>query len=172
MLKRPLPVRSRRLAALAFITALTGAVTYIAWAAQPLVAPGPNILVRISIKVTNPDAHTLNEYTTMYSVHSGEMVKDKNNGEPLSFVGHFAFGCTPYLTDAPGQSTDWSEQLAHGNSLPATGDIPHMPGWIHDSANSIAPRLVCRWQQDLRTSLSSTANHSIDVVDVQIDHDR
>ena len=41
MLKRPLPVRSRRLAALMFITALTGAVTYTAWAAQPLVAPGP-----------------------------------------------------------------------------------------------------------------------------------
>ena len=123
MLKRPLPARSRRHAALAFITALTGAVTYTAWAAQPLVAPGPNILVRISIKVTNPDAHTLNEYTTMYSVHSGEMVKDKNNGEPLLFVGHFAFGCTPYLPDAPGQSTDWSEQLANGNSLPTTGEL-------------------------------------------------
>ncbi len=38
MLKRPLPPRSRRLAALTFITALTGAVTYTAWAAQPLVA--------------------------------------------------------------------------------------------------------------------------------------
>ena len=59
----------------------------------------------------------------MYSVHSGEMVKDKNNGEPLLFVGHFAFGCTPYLPDGPGQSTDWSEQLAHGNSLPAIGEI-------------------------------------------------
>jgi bla regulator protein BlaR1 len=123
MLKRPLPARSRRLAALAFITALTGAVTYTAWAAQPLVAPGPNILVRISMKISNPDAHSLSEYTTMYSVHSGEMVKDKNSGEPLFFVDHFAFGCTPYLPDAPGQSTDWTEELAHGDSLPASGEI-------------------------------------------------
>ncbi len=59
----------------------------------------------------------------MYSVHSGEMIKDENTGEPLLSVGHFAFGCAPYLPDAPGQSTDWSEQLAHGNSLPTTGEI-------------------------------------------------
>jgi hypothetical protein len=38
-------------------------------------------------------------------------------------AGHFAFGCTPYLPDAPGQSTDWSDQLARGNSLPTTGEI-------------------------------------------------
>jgi beta-lactamase regulating signal transducer with metallopeptidase domain len=123
MLKRPLPVRSRRLGGLAFITALTGVVTYTAWAAQPLVAPGPSILVGLSIRVSNTDAHSLAEYTTLYSVHSGEMIKDKNTGQPLLYVGHFAFGCTPYLPDAPGQSTDWSEQLAHGNSLPIAGEI-------------------------------------------------
>jgi bla regulator protein BlaR1 len=123
MLKRPLPVRSRRLAGLAFITAVTGAVTYTAWAAQPLVAPGPPILVGIDMKISNSDAHSLNEYSTMYSVHSGETIKDKNTAEPLLHVGQFAFGCTPYLPDAPGQSTDWSEQLAHGNSLPMTGEI-------------------------------------------------
>jgi beta-lactamase regulating signal transducer with metallopeptidase domain len=123
MLKRPLPARSRRLAGLAFITALTGAVTYTAWAAQPLVAPGPGILIGVSMTVSNSDLHSLEEYSTMYSVHSGELIKDKNTGEPLLHVGHFGFGCTPYLPDAPGQSTDWSEQLAHGNSLPTTGEI-------------------------------------------------
>ena len=123
MLKRPIPVRSRRLAGLAFITALTAAVTYTAWAAQPLVAPGPGILIGVDMKVSNSDLHSLEEYSTMYSVHSGEVIKDKHSGETLLHVGHFSFGCTPYLPDAPGQSTDWSEQLAHGNSIPATGEI-------------------------------------------------
>lgn len=123
MLKRPLPVRSRRLATLAFITALTGAVTYTAWAAQPLVAPAPGILIGVDMKVSNSDLHQLQEYSTMYSVHSGEMIKDKNTGEPLLHAGQYGFGCTPFLPDAPGQTTDWSEQLAQGNSLPTTGEI-------------------------------------------------
>ena len=123
MLKRPLPVRSRRLAALTFIAALTGAVTYTAWAAQPLVAPGPAILIGVDMKVSNSDLHLLQEYSTMYSVHSGEIINDKDTGEPLLHVGQYGFGCTPYLPDAPGQSTDWGEELAQGNSLPTSGEI-------------------------------------------------
>jgi BlaR1 peptidase M56 len=123
MLKRSLPVRSRRIAGLAFIAVTTGAAGYTAWAAQPFVTPGPPILIGLSIRVTNPVLHSQVEYTTLYSVHSGEVIKDKNSGEPLLHAGHYAFGCTPYLPDGPGQSTDWSEQLANGNSLPTAGEI-------------------------------------------------
>jgi len=122
MLARPLPPRSRRLATLAFITAVLAGVTYTAWAAQPLLPPGPKILIGLDMRISNEEAHTQQEYATMYIVHSGETIKDKS-GEPLLHMDRFAFACTPYLPDAPGQSTDWSDLLARGAPLPAAGEI-------------------------------------------------
>jgi beta-lactamase regulating signal transducer with metallopeptidase domain len=123
MLKRPPPPRGRRLAGLAVITALTGVVTYATWAGQPAIAAGPPILVDFDIKITNPQTHELREMKTQYLVNSGETIKDGRDGEPLLKVGDLRFGCTPYLADASGRSTDWRAQKARGNPIPIAGQI-------------------------------------------------
>jgi bla regulator protein BlaR1 len=123
MLKRPLPARARRLAGLAVISALTGAVTYATWAGQPGIAAGPPILVDYDIKITNPQTHELREIKTQYLVNSGETIKDERDGGPLLKAGHLRFGCTPYLADVSGRSTDWGDQKARGNPVPTVGQI-------------------------------------------------
>jgi bla regulator protein BlaR1 len=123
MLKRPLPVRGARLAGLGFITALTGVATYATWAGQPASAAGPAILVDFDIRITSPQKHSLREMRTQYLVKSGETIKDERDGLPLLKVGSLRFGCTPYLADGSGRSTDWSAQRARGNPIPATGQI-------------------------------------------------
>jgi hypothetical protein len=123
MLKRPPPERTRRLAGHAFIAAFTGIVAYAAWAGQPAIAAGPPILVDYDIKITNPQKHEIRELKTEFLVKSGETIKDHSDGLPLLKVGNLRLGCTPYLADAPGRSTDWSAQKARGNSIPAAGQI-------------------------------------------------
>lgn len=59
----------------------------------------------------------------MYVVKSGHTMKEEgNHGEPLSKVDVFV-SCTPYLPDAPGTSTDWSDVNARGTPRPAAGQI-------------------------------------------------
>jgi bla regulator protein BlaR1 len=123
MLKRPLPTRTRRLAGLAFITALTGAGTYATWAGQSATTAGPAILVDLKVRITNPQLHTLNDLTTEYLVHSGETIPDtRNDGGPLQKTDKFV-ACTPYLADVPGRSGNWSELRARGVPIPAAGQI-------------------------------------------------
>ena len=123
MLKRPPPTRSRRLAGLGFITALTGLVAYATWAAQPDTAAGPAILVDLKLRITNPQTQEVRDLATMYLVKSGHTMKEEgNHGEPLSKVDIFV-SCTPYLPDAAGMSTDWSDVKARGSPLPTTGQI-------------------------------------------------
>jgi beta-lactamase regulating signal transducer with metallopeptidase domain len=123
MIKRPLPARGRRLAGFAFIAAFSGVATYAAWTAQPAIAAGPPILVDYDIRITNPHTHELREMKTQYLVHSGETIKDERDGLPLLKADTLRFGCTPYLADAPGRSTDWSTQKARGIPMPAAGQI-------------------------------------------------
>jgi bla regulator protein blaR1 len=123
MLKRPLPARGTRLAGLACISVLTGVVTYATWAGQPVTAAGPAILVNLKLRITNPQTHELKELSTMYLVHSGETMKEEgNHGEALSKLDLFV-ACTPYLADASGRSTDWSDLKARGKPIPAAGQI-------------------------------------------------
>jgi len=123
MLKRPLPARGRRLAGLAFITAVTGVATYAAWAGQAVTASGPAILVDLNVRITNPHTHELNNLTTQYLVHSGETIPDtRNDGGPLRKTDKFV-ACTPYLADASGRSTDWSALKARSIPIRAAGQI-------------------------------------------------
>jgi beta-lactamase regulating signal transducer with metallopeptidase domain len=124
MLKRPFPVRARRLAGVWFIVALTGAATYAAWAAGPAMSEGPKVWIDFSVRMTNPESPKfLIELKTRYVVSSGETINDDKDGRPLLRAGDWRLGCTPYLHDALGPSTDWSDQKARGIPLPAAGQI-------------------------------------------------
>lgn len=116
MLKRPLPGRSRRLAGLAFIAALTGVASYAAWAGQSATDKDPSILVDLKVTISNSKTNEVKALATQYLVRSGEAIKDAN-GRPLDFA------CTPYLADEPGRSTDWSDQKARGIPLPVADQI-------------------------------------------------
>ena len=123
MLKRPLPARGTRLAGLAFITALTGVVTYATWAAQSAAPTGPAILVDLNLRITNPQTHDLNDLSTQYLVHSGETIPaTRNDGGSLRKTDKFV-ACTPYLADASGRATDWSALKARGIPVPTAGQI-------------------------------------------------
>ena len=123
MLTRPLPARARRFAGLAFIMALTGVGTYATWAGPSAGAAGPAILVDLKVRITNPQAHELNDLATEYLVHSGETIPaTRNGGGPLQKTDKFV-ACTPYLADAAGRSTDWSALKARGMPIPTAGQI-------------------------------------------------
>ena len=123
MLTRPLPARTRRCAGLAFIMALTGAGTYATWAGPSAGAAGPAILVDLKVRITNPQAHELNDIATEYLVHSGETIPaTRNDGGPLQKTDKFV-ACMPYLADASGRSTDWSALKARGIPVPTAGQI-------------------------------------------------
>ena len=122
MLKRPFPVKARRLAGVCFIAALTGATTYAAWAAEPAMSGGPKVWIDFSVRMTNPETPKfLIELKTRYVVSSGETINDDKDGRPLLRAGDWRLGCTPYLHDASGPSTDWSDQKARGIPIPAAG---------------------------------------------------
>lgn len=144
MLKRPLPARGRRLAGLACITALTGVVTYATWAGPPASGAGPQILVDYDIRITNPQKHELREMRTQYLVHSGETIKDERDGLPLLKAGQLRLGCTPYLADASGRSTDWSAQKARGAPIPVAGQILLDCPIRRDGANAQAPTVITK----------------------------
>jgi bla regulator protein BlaR1 len=116
MLKRPVPGRSRRVVGLAAIVAFTGVASYAAWAGQAATDTDASILIDLKVTISNPQANEIKALVTQYLVHSGEEIKDAN-GRPLDFA------CTPYLPDAAGRSTDWSDQKARGIPLPAAGQI-------------------------------------------------
>ena len=123
MLMRPRPARTRRFAGIAFITALTGVGAYVTWAGPAAGAAGPAILVDLKIRITNPQAHELNDMATQYLVHSGETIPaTRNDGGPLQKTDKFV-ACTPYLADAPGRSTDWGALKARGTPIPTAGQI-------------------------------------------------
>lgn len=115
MLKRARPSNSRRIVGIASILMITVAATYAALAGQ---APKDSRLVLVNLKVTVSDLHTneVKALATQYLVGSGEVIKNTKN-EPLDFA------CTPYLSDEPGHSTDWSDQNKRGIPLPAAGQI-------------------------------------------------
>jgi len=124
MLTRPYPVRARRIAGACFIAAVTGATTYAAWAAEPAMSAGPKVWIDYRIRMTNPESPDfLIELNTRYVVSSGETIRDDKDGRPLLRAGKWRLGCTPYVHDAAGASTDWSDQKAHGIPIPAAGQI-------------------------------------------------
>ena len=116
MLSRPFPGRPRRLAGLAFIAALTGFTSYAAWATQSATGEEPSILVDLKATISNPQTNEVKTLVTQYLVRSGEVIKDAKGRE-------LDFACTPYLADAPGRTTDWSDQKARGIPVPASGQI-------------------------------------------------
>jgi bla regulator protein blaR1 len=116
MLKRPLPGQLRRLAGLAFITALTAASGYAAWAGQAVSGDDRAILLGLKVTVSDPqktDVHVLN-YQVI--VHSAETIQTAN-APPLDLA------CTPYLSDQPGHPTNWGDQVARGVPLPRPDQI-------------------------------------------------
>ncbi len=147
MLKRPLPARTRRLGGLAFISAFTGVVTYATWAGEPAMVAGPPILVDYDIRIMNTPKHQLREVKTEYLVSSGETIKDQVDGLPLLKLplpkeGSLRIGCTPYLADTPGRSTDWSAQKARGDAIPAAGQILLECPIRHDGATVQTPTVI------------------------------
>jgi hypothetical protein len=116
MLKHPLPGLPRRLAGLAFIAALTAISSYAAWAGQAVTRDDRLILVDLKVTISNAQTRDVKALSTQYLVRSGEAIKDAN-GRPLDF------GCTPYLADDPGHSTDWSEQEKRSIPRPGAGQI-------------------------------------------------
>ncbi len=136
MLKRPYPVRVRRLAGACFVTALTAASTYAAWAADPANTEGPKVWIDYAIRITNPESpNFLVELNTKYVVSSGETINDDKDGRPLLHAGEWRLGCTPYLHDLRGRPTDWSEQKAQGIPIPAPGQILLECGIQHNGGN-------------------------------------
>jgi beta-lactamase regulating signal transducer with metallopeptidase domain len=124
MLKRPYPVRARRLAGVCLVAVLTGAASYAAWAAEPAMSEGPKVWIDYKIRMTNPESpHFEIVLNTQYVVSSGETINDDKDGRPLLHAGEWRLGCTPYVHDALGQSTDWSDQIARGIPIPASGQI-------------------------------------------------
>jgi beta-lactamase regulating signal transducer with metallopeptidase domain len=115
MLKRPRPSSSRRVAGVALILAITLVATYAALAGQPA-QDSRLVLVNLKVTVSNSQTNQVKALATQYLVNSGEVIKDANN-QPLDF------SCTPYLSDEPGHSTDWSDQKRRGIPLPAAGQI-------------------------------------------------
>ncbi len=116
MLKRPLPGQPRRLVGLAFILALTGIASYAAWAGQGAIVDDRLILVDLKVTISNTDTKDVKALTTQYLVHSGETIRDAN-GRSLELA------CTPYLADAPGHSTDWTDQKRRAIPLPLAGQV-------------------------------------------------
>jgi hypothetical protein len=72
--------------------------------------------VDLKITVTNSQSGEVKAYATRYLVHSGEEIADAH-GRPLEFA------CTPYLSDEPGRSTDWSAMQSRGLPIPPAGQI-------------------------------------------------
>jgi beta-lactamase regulating signal transducer with metallopeptidase domain len=123
MLKHPNPVKVRRMAGMCMIAALTGASAYAAWAAEPAIGDGPRVFVDYSIRMTNPEAPNFHvAMSTQYVVASGETING-TDGKPLMHAGEWRLGCTPYLHDSSGRSTDWSDQKARGIPIPGPGQI-------------------------------------------------
>jgi hypothetical protein len=136
MLKRPYPVRLRRLAGVCFVTALTAASTYAAWATDPANTEGPRVWIDYAIRITNPESpNFLVELNTKYVVASGETINDDKDGKPLLHAGEWRLGCTPYLHDSRGRPTDWSDQKAQGIPISAPGQILLECGIQHNGGN-------------------------------------
>jgi beta-lactamase regulating signal transducer with metallopeptidase domain len=136
MLMRPYPITIRRFAGMCFVTALTAAATYAAWAAEPGNAEGPKVWIDYSIRITNPEAPNFRiELNTKYVVSSGETINDDTDGMPLLRAGEWRLGCTPYLHDLGGRPTDWSDQKAQGIPIPAPGQILLECGIRHNGGN-------------------------------------
>lgn len=107
MLRNPMPGALRRLGGITLIAALTGAVSYAAWAGQPAASEGPPILVDYKITISNPQTNEVRALNSLYVVHSGEEIKD-DKGQPLEF------SCTPWLPDAVEKSAAWKQLYAQG----------------------------------------------------------
>jgi beta-lactamase regulating signal transducer with metallopeptidase domain len=136
MLKRPYPVRARRLAGVCLVAALTAATAYAAWAAEPAMSEGPKVWIDFRIRMTNPESpHFVIVLNTRYVVASGETINDDKDGMPLLRAGEWRLGCTPFLPDALGPSPDWSDQKARGIPIPAPGPILLECGIQHNGGN-------------------------------------
>jgi hypothetical protein len=136
ILRRPYPVKARRVSGMCFIAALTGATTFAGWAAGPAMNEGPKVWIDYAIRMTNPESpNFLVELNTKYVVSSGETINDDKDGRSLLRAGDWRLGCTPYLHDALGQSTNWSDQKARGIPIPAPGQILLECGIQHNGGN-------------------------------------